>query len=101
LTVGTVRLLGLENGVSARSATIDGTWKTVVTGVTNPEVTTLRQGDVLFRDKTTTIPLDGPETLEAILAELSSGEVMKTDFSIIRDNKVSEAAMLLATEKGQ
>jgi serine/threonine protein kinase len=101
LTVGAVRLVTLENGVGARATAVDGVWQTEVTAVINPEITTLQQGDVLFRDKTTTIPLDVPNALETILADLAANGVGQTSFSIIRDNKVSEAAMLLAAETGQ
>jgi predicted Ser/Thr protein kinase len=101
MTVAAIRLVGLANGVSLRTAVVDGAWKTEVTGVTQPELTTLRQGDVLFRDKTSGTPLDGPDTLEKIVAELAGLGVTETRFSIIRDNKVAEASMQLAAEGGQ
>lgn len=101
LTVSSIRLVSLSNGVGLRSSVVDGVWKTEVTGVTQPEVTTLRQGDILFRDKTTGLPLDGAETLEAVMAELIAKGVTQTEFSIIRDNKVSEAVMQLTVDGGQ
>ena len=101
LTVDAVRLVTLANGVRVRTSVVDGAWKSEVTGVTAPEATSLRQGDVLFRDKTTTTPLDGPDSLETILADLVAKEAPATEFSIIRDNKVSSATMQLALEKGQ
>lgn len=101
LTVTAVRLVNLQNGVVVRTSVIDGVWTTVVTGVTRPETSTLRQGDILFRDKTTTTPLDGPMSLEKIMAELVAAGTTQTSFSIIRDNKVGEAQMQLALEGGQ
>jgi hypothetical protein len=98
LTVGVVRLINLANGVGLRALVIDGAWKTEVTAVTRPDATDLRQGDILFRDKTTTVPLDGPASLEAILADLVGQGRTETEFSIIRDSKVSEARMQLALE---
>lgn len=101
LTVGAVRLVSLTNGVSVRTSVVDGVWTSTVTGVAKPEITTLQQGDILFRDKTTAIPLDGPEALETILVDLVAAGTTQTEFSIIRDNKVSAAAMQLALDGGQ
>ncbi|NHB77922.1 serine/threonine-protein kinase [Rhodobacter calidifons] len=96
LTVGAVRLVGLVNGVSVRTAVIDGAWTTTVTGVTRPQLTTLRQGDILFRDKTTGIPLSTPDALETILRDLVARGAMQTEFSIIRNGKVDAATLQLA-----
>jgi hypothetical protein len=101
LTVGAVRLVSLANGVSVRTAVVDGVWTSVVTGVVKPEVTTLRQGDVLFRDRTSGIPLDGSGSLETILTQLVAGGKTQTEFSIIRDNKVDAAVMQLVLDGGQ
>ncbi|WP_333815765.1 serine/threonine-protein kinase [Tabrizicola sp.] len=101
LTVGAVRLVSLSNGVHTRSMVVDGAWKTVVSGVGDPAVTTLREGDLLFRDKTTTALLDGPQSLESIIANLVAAGVTATGFSIIRDNKVGEAQMQLTLDEGQ
>jgi tRNA A-37 threonylcarbamoyl transferase component Bud32 len=95
LTVEAVRLVNLSNGVRVRTATEDGTWKTVVTAVAKPALTTLRQGDMLFRDKSTGIPLDGPTSLEAIMSELVKSNATQSEFSIVRDNKVDVATMQL------
>ena len=95
LTVEAVRLVNLSNGIRLRTATEDGAWKTVVTGVAKPTLTTLRQGDVLFRDKATGIPLDGPTSLEAVMAELVKAKATQAEFSIVRDSKVDVATMQL------
>lgn len=95
LTVDAVRLLTLANGISLRTATVDGVWKTEVTGISGAGMTTLRKGDVLFRDKSTGIALDGPTSIETILAKLVDGKAMRTEFSIVRDNKVETADMQL------
>lgn len=101
LTVGAVRLVSLANGVNTRTTFVDGAWKTVVSSVAKPDLTTLREGDVLFRDKTTSIPLDAPDALEKIMADLVASGRTTTEFSIIRDNKVGEAQMQLALDGGQ
>jgi serine/threonine protein kinase len=98
LTVDVIRLISLQNGVSARTRVVDGAWTTEVTGVADPETTTLRLGDTLFRDKTTTTPLDGATSLETILAALVETGVGETELSIIRDNKVVTATMRLVPE---
>jgi hypothetical protein len=98
LAVDAIRLISLQNGVSARTLVADGAWTTQVTGVADPEATTLKPGDTLFRDKTTTTPLDGATSLETILAALVETGVGETEFSIIRDNRVAAATMRLAPE---
>jgi serine/threonine protein kinase len=101
LTVSAVRLVSMVNGVSVRTAVVDGVWTSTVSGIIKPEVTTLRQGDVLFRDKTTGIPLDNPDALEAVLKGLVAAGTTQTEFSIIRDTKVSSAVLQLAVDGGQ
>ncbi len=98
LTVGAVRLVTLTNGVALRTGVVDGAWKTEVTGIARPEAATLKVGDTLFRDKTTTTPLDGPTSLEKILAALVEQGVAATEFSIIRDSKVAAATMQLTQD---
>lgn len=101
LTVGAVRLVSMTNGVTVRTSVVDDVWTSTVTGVTRPEITTLRQGDILFRDKTTGIPLDGPDALESLLRDLVAAGATQTEFSIIRDKKVSTATLQLALDGGQ
>ncbi|MCX7286484.1 MAG: serine/threonine-protein kinase [Rhodobacterales bacterium] len=98
LTVKANRLVSLANGVNLGIETLDGTWRTVVTGVTVPSATQLRQGDVLYRDKTTGVALDGADSIEKVMATLVEEGKSLTEFSIIRDNKLSSAAMQLATD---
>lgn len=98
LTVDASRLVNLANGVTLRASVLDGEWKTVVTGVTNPEKTELHQGDVLFRDKTTGIAIDSADAIETALAKLVEAGTSLTTFSVIRDDKVLAAAMQLAVE---
>jgi hypothetical protein len=98
MTVDANRLVSLYNGVNFSIQNIDGEWRTVVTGVTVPSATELRQGDVLFRDKTSGIPIDGPQSLEEVMATLVEQKVPVTEFSIIRDNKLDSAALQLAVE---
>ena len=96
MTVTAKRIVTLANGVNLSVSNIDGEWRTVVEGVTRPSATQLRQGDVLFRDKTTGTALDGPQSLERIMATLAENGTAVTEFSIIRDNKLGAAAMQLA-----
>lgn len=101
LTVDAVRLVTLQNGLATRTLVLDGAWKTEVTAVARSETTTLKAGDTLFRDKSTTTPLDGATSLERILAALVDKGVAETEFSIIRDGKVGAATLQLVLDGGQ
>ncbi|WP_149589615.1 protein kinase domain-containing protein [Tabrizicola flagellatus] len=96
LTVDAQRLVTLANGIQLRTLTVDGVWKTEVTGVAQQGMTTLRPGDLLFRDKSTGVALDGPTSIEDILGQLVDRKATRTEFSIVRDNKVETADMNLA-----
>ena len=96
MTVTAKRIVSLANGVNLKISNVDGEWRTVVDSVTRSSVTTLRPGDVLFRDKTTGATLDGPQSLERIMALLVADGVAETEFSIIRDNKLGAATLRLA-----
>jgi serine/threonine protein kinase len=98
MTVPTTRLVSLGNGVNFEIRTVDGQWQTIVTGVTIPAATTLRQGDVVYRDKTSGAPLDRAESLETIMAALVEQGVGVTTFSVLRDNRIMDAAMQLAAD---
>jgi hypothetical protein len=101
MTVTATRLISLANGVNLTVSTIDGEWRSVVTAVNSPNSTTLREGDILFRDKTTGVALDGPMSIEAIMASLVASGTATTEFAIIRDNKLADATMQLAIKAGQ
>jgi hypothetical protein len=98
LTVSIDRLVSLANGVNLRVTVVDGKWQTVVTGVTMPEKTELRQGDILFRDKTTGLAIDQADAVEKAMAQLVEAGTGLTTFAIIRDNKLTTAAMQLAVQ---
>jgi hypothetical protein len=98
LTVDASRIVSLANGLNVRFEAVDAKWQAVVTGVIDTSVTDLRQGDILFRDKTTEVALNAPGTLEAIMQELVAQKVSTTEFSIIRDNKLASAFLRLAPE---
>ena len=99
LTVDMTRLVSLANGVNVKiSVGTDGAWQALVTGVTKPGATELRQGDILFRDKTTGEVINGPDSLETVMAALVDAGTGLTQFSVIRDNKVVNADMQLAVE---
>ncbi|MCX8509411.1 MAG: hypothetical protein ORN49_11130, partial [Rhodobacteraceae bacterium] len=98
LAVQTVRKVNLANGINLICENIEGSWKTVVQSIAPESITTLRVGDTMFRDKTTGLLIDGPQTLEEALASLVSTKTATTDFSVIRDSKVTVATMQLATD---
>jgi hypothetical protein len=98
LTVDARRLVSLAAGVNVAISAADGEWQAVVTGVTRPEATSLRQGDILFRDRTTGIALSGPGELERIMAALVEQGAPATEFAIIRDNQLGTATLQLLLE---
>jgi tRNA A-37 threonylcarbamoyl transferase component Bud32 len=98
LTVKAVRLVSLANGVSFAVTNIDGDWKAVVTEVRRPSESTLRRGDVMFREKTTQLLFDSSESVELILQALVAQGATVANFSVIRNNQVAAAAMRLSVK---
>ncbi len=99
LTVEAQRLVSLANGVRVTVRVVDEAWVAEVTAVINPSQTQLRQGDILYREKSTGTPIDTPDALETVMAALVAAGTASTEFSIIRDNKVESATMQLAASK--
>ncbi|WP_136646203.1 serine/threonine-protein kinase [Tabrizicola sp. YIM 78059] len=95
LTVKAKRIVSLANGLTVSIASTDGEWRTVVDSVPQASPAALQPGDVLFRDKTTGTALDGPQSLETIMNDLVGLGARETEFSIIRNNRVTVAAMQL------
>lgn len=98
LTVKAVRLVSLANGVSLAVSNIDGNWRAVVRDVANPLETDLQRGDVLFREKTTQALFDRAESVEVIIQALVAQGASVANFSVIRNNQVTTAAMRLTVE---
>ena len=100
LAVEAIRTVILENGIFLVIRNVDGEWQTTVQSVAEGSVTSLVEGDVLFRDKTTGTALDGPETLEAVMVRLVAEKVGTAEFSVIRGSSVQTAFMMLAIVSG-
>lgn len=98
LTVKAVRLVTLANGVSFVVSNADGEWKAVVTEVRRPTESNLLRGDVLFREKTTQLLFDAPDSVEKIIQTLVLKGASVANFSVIRDNVVTTAAMRLSVQ---
>ena len=98
LTVKAVRLVTLVNGVSFVVSTTDGGWKAVVSEVREQSEATLRRGDVLFREKATQQLFDKPDSVEEIIQTLVLQGATLAQFSVIRDNEVTTAAMRLSVQ---
>ncbi|WP_284164568.1 serine/threonine-protein kinase [Frigidibacter sp. SD6-1] len=101
LAVPTVRIVSLANGMNVSAAFADGKWQTTVQTVPAGGLGSVKPGDILFRDKTTGIALDGPETIEAVMAELVKQKIAVTEFSVVRDSGVETAEVPLALEAAQ
>ncbi|WP_374642099.1 serine/threonine-protein kinase [Tabrizicola sp.] len=96
LTVPTVRLVTLANGVGLAISHQDEGWKTVVTSVADPAATDLVPGDVLFREKQTQALFDQPDAVDMVLKTLvGKGETL-AQLSVVRQNQVVGGAMRLA-----
>lgn len=98
LAAQTVRNVSLVNGIVVSTAVTEGGWKTSVQSVSPEAVTSLQVGDVIFRDKTTGVALDGPQTFEEVMAALVEQKQATTDFAVIRGSGVQTASMQLATD---
>ncbi len=98
LAVPAVRMVSLANGVSATADYSEGQWRTVVAAVRGSKAGGLRVGDVLFRDKTSGVAIDGPEALEQVVTALAGNKLRAAEFSIIRGDEVLTETMFLATE---
>ncbi|MCY1128267.1 serine/threonine-protein kinase [Frigidibacter sp. RF13] len=101
LAVPTVRIVSLANGMNVSAAFADGKWQTIVQTVPAGGLGSVQPGDVLFRDKTTGIAIDGPETIELVMAELAKQKIAVTEFSVVRDSGVETAEVPLALEAAQ
>lgn len=99
LALPAIRSVGLENGYSF---TIRGTgdtgWQTVVTDVPAKNAGDLRQGDILLSEAQTGAAIDGPESLDAVLADLVSKNNPEAHLTVSRNGAETSAVMQLAQE---
>ncbi len=99
LALPAFRTIGLENGygfsVNGNGA---GGWQTVVTDVPEGASGSLQTGDVLVSEAETGLAFEGPESLDAVLAELVSGEQPQARFAVLRNGADANATMPLAQE---
>jgi hypothetical protein len=96
--VKAVRLVSLANGVSFVVSNADDGWKAVVTEVRDPTESNLQRGDVLFREKSTQLLFDKPDSVETIVQTLVLQGASVANFTVIRDKKITTAAMRLSVE---
>ncbi len=99
LALPAFRTIGLENGygfsVNGNGA---GGWQTVVTEVSEGASGSLQTGDVLVSEAETGLAFEGPESLDAVLAQLVSGEQPQARFAVLRNGADANATMPLAQE---
>ncbi len=99
LALPAFRTIGLENGygfsVNGNGA---GGWQTVVTEVPEGASGSLQTGDVLVSEAETGLAFEGPESLDAVLAQLVSGEQPQAQFAVSRNGADANATMPLAQE---
>ncbi len=97
LAVPVIRLISLANGVDLQATVIDGKWQTVVTKVIAEQPDGLKVGDVLHRDKGSDLALDGPQSLESLIADLQARDVPTTEMAVVRDSRLVTVKFALAT----
>ncbi len=99
LALPAFRTIGLENGygfsVNGNGA---GGWQTVVTEVPEGASGSLQTGDVLVSEAETGLAFEGPESLDAVLAQLVSDEQPQAQFAVSRNGADTGATMPLAQE---
>ncbi len=99
LALPAFRTIGLESGygfsVNGNGA---GGWQTVVTEVPEGASGSLQTGDVLVSEAETGIAFEGPESLDAVLAQLVSDEQPQARFTVSRNGADTGATMPLAQE---
>ncbi len=99
LALPAFRTIGLENGYgfSVNGNGVGG-WQTVVTEVPEGASGSLQTGDVLVSEAETGLAFEGPESLDAVLAQLVSGEQPQAQFAVLRNGADTGATMPLAQE---
>lgn len=95
LTVPVVRDIALLNGLSFRSAFVDGTWITTVSQV--PEGSSLSVGDVIVAHMADSQRIDGPDTLEKILRTQNADETQTFSFAVQRDGNMWVESLTLSS----
>ncbi len=99
LALPAYRMFGLQNGYAfdVRHAG-DAGWQTVVAAVPAEAAGELQAGDILLREAQTGVAIDGPESLDAVLAQLVSENQPEARLSVLRNGGESSAVMPLAQE---
>ncbi len=99
LALPAFRTIGLENGYgfSVNGNGVGG-WQTVVTEVPEGASGSLQTGDVLVSEAETGLAFEGPESLDAVLAQLVSDEQPQARFTVSRNGADTGATMPLAQE---
>jgi serine/threonine protein kinase len=94
-----VREVTLMNGVRARALPEGDAWRTEVYVVPATLEGGLSAGDILVSEDGTGTVLDGPETLESLIAALARNGVPEARFTVERGGNVTEAAMPLTRSR--
>ena len=94
-----VREVTLMNGVRARTMPEGDAWRTEIYVVPATMEGGLSAGDILVSEDGTGTVLDGPETLESLIATLARNGVPEARFTVERGGNVTEAAMPLTRSR--
>jgi serine/threonine protein kinase len=94
-----VREVTLMNGVRARAMFDGDLWRTEVYVVPGTMEGGLLAGDVLVSENATGTAIDGPETLESVIAALAQSGTPQARFTVERGGNVAEAAMPLTRSR--
>lgn len=93
------RMFGLQNGYTFDVRHMgDAGWQTVVTAVPQEAAGNLQSGDILLGEAQTGLSVDGPKSLDGILAQLVSENQPEARLRVLRNGGESTAVMQLAQE---
>ncbi|WP_170785948.1 serine/threonine protein kinase [Ruegeria lacuscaerulensis] len=99
LALPTMRMVGLDNGYGFTVRNSGGTgWQTVVKSVPAATAGSLQAGDILISEAQTGLAIDGPESLDSMLADLVSEGQAEAQLNVLRNGTEADATMQLTQE---
>lgn len=99
LALPAFRMVGLENGYGFTVRNTEGAgWKTVVTTVPPEAKGDLQKGDILISESQTSVAMDGPESIDAVLQTLVAEGQSHARLTVLRNGTETDAVMQLKQE---
>ncbi|KUJ81244.1 serine/threonine protein kinase [Ruegeria profundi] len=99
LALPAFRMVGLENGYGFTVRNTEGEgWKTVVTTVPPEAKGDLQKGDILMSESQTSVAMDRPESIDAVLQTLVAEGQPHARLTVLRNGTETDAVMQLKQE---